>query len=135
MTVDLDHISRKIQNEFKRDILVQLLSAKTSPRRRKELVFSARTSMSSQVSRRLLLEEHKLDVQLEQIERERRHFLNNNNNEKHMLRLSLGLQSPGKYWMTPTGYEKKVKAKRQEIRRRHSQGLLTFCYCTFVIHK
>lgn len=36
-----------------------------------------------------MLEEHKLELQLEQIEKERKQFLNKNSNEKHMLELSV----------------------------------------------
>ena len=72
-----------------REILFKLLFQKPLTKRRREFIHLSRSSISNHISRKLRLEEHKLDMQLRQIEKERKQFLNRNSNEKHMLRLSV----------------------------------------------
>ena len=72
-----------------KDILFKLLWQKPITNSRREVVYSAGSSFPSHISKKLLLEEHKLNKKLEQIEKERRQFLNRNSNDVHMLKLSM----------------------------------------------
>lgn len=72
-----------------RDILFKLLLQKPLTKRPREFIHLCGSSIPSHISRKLRLQEHKLDMQLQQIEKERKQFLNRNSNEKHMLRLSV----------------------------------------------
>ena len=72
-----------------RDILFKLLLQKPLTKRPREFIHLCGGSIPSHISRKLRLQEHKLDMQLQQIEKERKQFLNRNSNEKHMLRLSV----------------------------------------------
>lgn len=133
MAVGKDSVSQRIQHEFKRDVLVQLLEQKTTAKKRRELVSSAKTLFPSHISRRLLLEEHKLEIRLEQIEKERRHFISKNRNEQYMLQLSLrssegkGTECGQQNGENCTGNGRaKISSQRRTftIRRCHSKGLL-----------
>ena len=77
-----------IQRSGEKDILFKLLWRKPSGKSRREVVHSAGSSFPCHISRKLLLEEHKLSMRLDQIEKERKQFLNKNSSEKHMLQLS-----------------------------------------------
>ncbi|CAB3994138.1 Hypothetical predicted protein [Paramuricea clavata] len=89
MTVRGKSAGDSIQGKVDRDILFKVLLQKPTTKGRRDLVHSASSSFPSQISRKLLLEEHKLNVRLEKIEKERKLFLNRNSNEKHMLQLSM----------------------------------------------
>ena len=124
-------VSRQIETQFKRDVLVQLLWQHTTAKRRRELVSSAKSSLTSHISRKLLLEEHKLEIQLEQIEKERKQFLKKNNNEKHILQLSVrsigGKGTEGREKFAEKSAKRSQNAMQRPrprfIQRRYSQGI------------
>ena len=89
MTVRGKSAGDSIQGKVNRDILFKVLLQKPTTKGRRELVHSTSSSFPSHISRKLLLEEHKLNIRLEKIEKERKLFLNRNSNEKHMLQLSM----------------------------------------------
>lgn len=72
-----------------KEILFKLLFQKPLTKRRREFIHLSGSSVPNHISRKLRLEEHKLDMQLQKIEKERKQFLNRSNNEKHLLRLSV----------------------------------------------
>jgi hypothetical protein len=86
MTVRGKPVGDSFVPKVNRDILFKLLCQNsTTAKSRQEIVHS----FPSHISRKLLLEEHKLSRKLEKIEKERKQFLNRNKSEKHLLRLSI----------------------------------------------
>lgn len=78
-----------IEQDANKDILFKLIWQKPIRAGRRQLAHSASSSFPSHISRKLLLEEHKLNVRLEKIEKERRQFLQRNDSDKRLLRLAV----------------------------------------------
>ena len=83
MTARRKSVGNSIERKGNRDILFKLLCQTPNTKSRQETVHS----FPSHISRKLLLEEHKLSNQLKKIEKERKQFLRKNSSEKYLLRL------------------------------------------------
>lgn len=71
-----------VQRKVNKDIFLKFLSWQSKKT-------SKHSYNSNTISRKLYLEEYKLCMQLQQIEKERKLFLHKNNNEKYRLQLTL----------------------------------------------